>query len=349
MSSITTVTQLERLVGRRPFSVMMKSIPSLDVHCERLLALSPFAVLGYADAQGRARAMAVGGAPGFATPMDPNHLHLGLPPEELPALDPSAGVGMLFFMPGLGETLRVNGAARVEGDVLHLTVEEAFGHCAKALLRSDLWGPPLSPPEPEAAPDLGVGAGPLADPTLQRWLARAPLLVLTSRDADGRADASPKGDPPGFVRLDGEDVLIPDRPGNRRTDTFHNLLEQPQVALLALVPGETQALEISGRASLTTDPALLATMAVQGKTPKIALRLTADRVELRERRALAAARLWDPSRHVPEGERPRMAAVFSDHLKQSKEGGLAAAAVRTLASQRLVAWGLALNYEKHRY
>lgn len=348
MASVTTVKQLEKIVGRRPLGAKMKSLPHLDAHCERLLALSPLAILGWAETSGLARVTAVGGEPGFAVPSDPGTLQLGRPPG-LDTLDGSIGVGLLFLIPGLGETLRVNGTARLDGGELRIAVEEAFIHCAKAVLRSSLWDPVGLTSGPAADRGAPGGRGPLAEPAVADWLERSPFLVVTSWDADGRADASPKGDPPGFARVDGADLLIPDRPGNRRTDTFHNLVEQPRVAVGVFVPGETRLLEVSGRAALTTDPERLRPMAVSGKIPKIAMRLAVDRAELGESRALAASELWDTSRHLGQDERPNMAAVFIDHVKQNRTRGAAATAVRALASKRILEAALAKDYEKNRY
>ncbi len=98
------------------------------------------------------------------------------------------------------------------------------------------------------------------------------LAVITSRDGDGQADASPKGDPPGVIRPIGPTtVAVADRPGNRRTDTFHNVLEQPDVAIVALAPGDDRVLELTGTASVSADPALREPMAERGRTPKAVL------------------------------------------------------------------------------
>ncbi|MCW5831441.1 MAG: pyridoxamine 5'-phosphate oxidase family protein [Labilithrix sp.] len=344
MTIVSSLEALEAVVGTRPLASMMKSIPALDEHCVRLLAHSPFAVIGFADAGGRARATTAGGAPGFVTVEDATHLRVEL--HARVELAPDVGCGLLFFVPGLGETLRVNGRGVADGATLVVTVEEAFAHCAKALLRSSLWTAPpvVTPPSLDA-----TATGPQTESGIREWLARAPLVVLTSWDARGRADASPKGDPPGFVRVEGGRLLIPDRPGNRRTDTFHNVVEQPRVALLALVPGDDRALEVSGAASLTSEPALLAGSAVMGKTPKIALLLDPEEARVTTSRALAEAKLWDASRHVPASALPNMAHVFIDHVKLNRERGAAATAVRALASKRVMRWALAHDYETNRY
>jgi predicted pyridoxine 5'-phosphate oxidase superfamily flavin-nucleotide-binding protein len=240
----------------------------------------------------------------------------------------------------------VNGRASTDGDLL-VDVEEAFVHCAKALIRSALWAGGARAEEPVAQRDA---AGALADPEVRAFLARSPFAVVASCDTAGGADASPKGDPAGFLALaGGTTVAVPDRPGNRRTDTFHNLLAEPATAILALVPGDARTLELTGRASLTQDRALLETMAVRGKVPKLAMLLDVERARLAPSAALAAAALWDPARVHAEASLPKMARVLIDHVKQNKERGVKAAAMRKLASERMIGPALARDYKDNLY
>ncbi|WP_426733635.1 pyridoxamine 5'-phosphate oxidase family protein [Myxococcus faecalis] len=342
MARVQTVEALEGVVGSRPLGVMLKSLDSLDDHCVKLLACSSFAVLGYVDVDGQGRATAVGGPLGFARVVDSTHLELRLD-APIP-LNPTVGCGLLFFIPGLGETLRVNGHATLEGHILRVTVEEAFVHCAKAIIRSGLW----KSPKPATSDTRAAGTW-SGDPEVHDWLSRTPFVALASWDAQGFADVSPKGDPTGFLRLDGTRVAVPDRPGNRRTDTFHNVLEQSRVALLALIPGETRFLEVSGVASLSTEPALLASMAVEGKVPKMALLLESHAARLHASQAIVDAGLWDTARHVPASQLPKMADVFVDHVRRSPQKGAAAATVRALVSRRMLSWALDHDYKKNLY
>lgn len=346
MHAIEDVTGLESVVGGRPLAVMLKSIDDLDEHCVRLLELSPAAVVGWREdgGAGIARAALAGGAAGFATAATPTTLRLAVPPGVEPA--PGSPVSTLFLVPGLGETLRVNGRAGALGDgALTVEVGEAFVHCAKCVLRSELWTATSTEAVPSIRPESGRLAGEVAD-----LLARAPFAVLATGDGEGGADASPKGDPAGFVRIvDERTVVLPDRPGNRRTDTFHNLVADPAIAVLALVPGEDRVVELSGRARLTDDADLRATMEVNGRQPKVAVVVEVERAWVHDSPAIDAAGLWDLDRRVPQSDLPDAARIWTDHVKRNKAGGLAAKAIRTGANARMLRAGIAADYKRGLY
>lgn len=233
--TIDTVEALEHVVGARPGPAMAKSIPFLDEHCRQYLRWAPFAVLGFTDERGHQRAVTVGGEPGALAPPSPGVLRLGVPSGELAQTGARDHVpaGLCVMVPGSGETLRVNGRLSLEGDDAALAVEEAFLHCAKCVLRSRLWSDDAPPaPLEQVEADGGLGK-----PGVEEFLQASTFVFLVSTDGSGGADVSPKGDPAGFVAtVDEHTLAIPDRPGNRRTDTFHNLLDNPRIGLLALVP-----------------------------------------------------------------------------------------------------------------
>ena len=330
--------ELEQVVGRRPGAIMLKSIGSLDEHCERLLACSPFAMVGTTTAEGSLTTIALGGEPGFLAPRSEAVLELGdLAGRQL--VD-GAPAGLIALVPGYGETLRINGRIRVEGGAVTLDVEEALLHCAKAIMRSGLWiepaAEPSTTPVDEGSPSLGV------------FLAGAPFVVLASTDGDGHADVSPRGDPPGLVRqLDEATIAIADRPGNHRTDTLHNLVADPRVALLALRPGSDEVAEVRGAARVCTDRALLESMRIRNRTPKVAILIDVEHGEVRTAPALAAADLWNPSRHVAEDALPRAATIWADHVRRNTDPSTGAKVARRLVSERALAAGVALDYRRN--
>jgi PPOX class probable FMN-dependent enzyme len=139
----------------------------------------------------------------------------------------------------------------------------------------------------------------------RQFVERSPFLCLATSGADGSCDVSPRGDPAGFVRiLDERTLLLPDRPGNRLADSLRNVIENPHVALLFVIPGVTDTFRINGRAEIVTDSELLEPCAVEGKVPKLGLKIEIDQAYTHCSKALLRAQLWDPERYVDRGELP---------------------------------------------
>ena len=124
----------------------------------------------------------------------------------------------------------------------------------------------------------------------RNFIALSPLCVLSSANAKGQADASPRGDPPGFVKvLDHKTLLLPDRPGNNQVDSLQNIVENPGVGLLFFVPGMNETLRVKGKAEIVTDEEELESMKVKGRPPVSGLRITVEEAFLHCGRALAHA------------------------------------------------------------
>jgi PPOX class probable FMN-dependent enzyme len=139
----------------------------------------------------------------------------------------------------------------------------------------------------------------------RRFVDLSPFVLLATSAPDGTCDVSPRGDPPGFVRvLDERTLLLPDRPGNKLADSLRNVLRNPHVGLLFLVPGVGDTLRVNGRATLVTDEDLLAPCAVEGKVPKLGLRIEVDEVFTHCSKAFLRARLWDSETFVDRSELP---------------------------------------------
>jgi len=150
-------------------------------------------------------------------------------------------------------------------------------------------------------------------------IARSPFVVVSSADADGRPDASPKGDAPGFVVvLDERTLVIPDRPGNRRADTFRNVLANPRVGLLFLVPGRLESLRVNGRARIVSHGALLERMAVQGKPPALALEISVEEAFVHCGKCMLRSRLWDPASWPRVSDLPSHARCLLDQAKPAQ-------------------------------
>jgi PPOX class probable FMN-dependent enzyme len=133
------------------------------------------------------------------------------------------------------------------------------------------------------------------DPHCQAWIERCPFIVISSISASGAMDTSPKGDPPGFVKvLDKHTLAIPDRLGNHRGDTFFNVLENPSVGIVCIVPRRREVVRISGVAEIAKDPDLLQTMAVNGKVPDLALIVHVKEAFFHCGKAMIRSGMWEP-------------------------------------------------------
>lgn len=145
-------------------------------------------------------------------------------------------------------------------------------------------------------------------------LQHSTFCVIGTQGPDG-ADVSPRGDPPGFVRVLGDShILVPDRIGNNRFDSYANLFSNPQVGILFLVPGMGETLRINGIARVTDDAALLAASAVQGRTPKFGLLIEVKEAYLHCAKAINRAKLWDPSHHIDRAALPSYGAMLADQV-----------------------------------
>ena len=127
------------------------------------------------------------------------------------------------------------------------------------------------------------------------FIAKSPFLVLSTADSEGKIDASPKGDGPGFVQVEDEThLVIPDRPGNRLAYGHHNILANPRVGVLFLLPGTPETLRVNGRASLTAEPELLERLAARGKPAVLAIRVAVEEVFFHCAKAFLRGRVWNP-------------------------------------------------------
>lgn len=135
----------------------------------------------------------------------------------------------------------------------------------------------------------------------RQWLARSPFCVIATADAQGRCDASPKGDPAGFTHvLDDTTLVIPDRPGNKRMDGWLNVLENPQVGLNYLLPGRGDTLRINGRARLLRDAPFFDALTVKGHRPRLALLVEVEEVFYHCSKAFLRSELWNPETWQPD-------------------------------------------------
>ena len=145
-------------------------------------------------------------------------------------------------------------------------------------------------------------------------IGKSPFILLGTSDSTGHCDVSPKGDYPGFVRvIDDRTVAIPDLPGNNRLDTLMNMLNNPQVGLIFMIPGMNETLRINGKVRLVRDAKLLESMAYQGKLPKLAIVVDVQEVFTHCPKAFLRSKLWSEENRIERSELPSFAEILRDH------------------------------------
>lgn len=170
----------------------------------------------------------------------------------------------------------------------------------------ELMGEPIS----QSVVDKSLSA---LDRHCRLFIGRSPFVLISSSDAGGRSDISPKGDPPGFVRvLDDHTLAIPERPGNRRLDTLRNILQNPRVGLIFLIPGKRETLRVSGTARIVQDAELKATLSVAGKSPDLCVVIDVEEAFFHCAKCIVRSKLWSPEHWPPIDDLPSLAQTMID-------------------------------------
>lgn len=150
----------------------------------------------------------------------------------------------------------------------------------------------------------------------QYFIKHSPFVLLSTANRAGKCDVSPKGDQPGFAKvLDDFTLLIPDRPGNRRADTFLNVLENPHAGTIFLIPEVEETLRVNGKAKITTDRMLLDQCEVAGKTPTLGFLIEVEEVYFHCAKAFKRSNLWNPAAWQGRGELPSLGVIMAEQLK----------------------------------
>jgi PPOX class probable FMN-dependent enzyme len=156
---------------------------------------------------------------------------------------------------------------------------------------------------------------PRLDGHCRALIAASPFLIMSTSRCNGTADASPRGDGPGFVRiLDDSTLLIPDRPGNKRLDSLTNILDNPNVGLIFLIPGMDETVRVNGKARITVAPELLLPLAVKGRPPLAAILITVEEAYLHCAKAFIRSKLWDPASRIDRSRFPSLGRMIADQV-----------------------------------
>lgn len=163
---------------------------------------------------------------------------------------------------------------------------------------------------------------PRLDSHCRSFISRSPFVLIGSTDGSGNADVTPKGDRPGFVEiLDETTIAIPDRPGNNRLDTLENLLLDPAIGLLFLIPGMNETLRINGAAKITADPALRERLAHDGKPPLSVIVVEIKAAYMHCAKAFMRSELWKPESWPDRGKLPTLGQILKDQLALDQSAG----------------------------
>jgi PPOX class probable FMN-dependent enzyme len=158
------------------------------------------------------------------------------------------------------------------------------------------------------------------NPHYRAFIEKAPFFALATNGPDG-LDCSPRGDPAGFVRVhDEKTLMVPDRRGNNRIDSLRNLIHDPRVALLFLIPGCGETIRVNGRARISTDPALCQSFLMEGKTPRCVLVIAVERVFYQCAKAIVRSKLWDPAARIDRTSLPSSGTILAG-ISGGKIGG----------------------------
>jgi PPOX class probable FMN-dependent enzyme len=157
-------------------------------------------------------------------------------------------------------------------------------------------------------------------PVYRALIEASPFAALATRGPEG-LDCSPRGDGPGFIRVrDDKTLLLPDRRGNNRIDSLRNIVRDPQVALLFLIPGLGETLRVNGRAAISVEPALLESFSVDGKAPKSVLVIAVEAVYFQCARAIVRSDLWNPHKHVARSALPSAGQILAALSRSGFDG-----------------------------
>jgi PPOX class probable FMN-dependent enzyme len=154
---------------------------------------------------------------------------------------------------------------------------------------------------------------------MKKYIELSPFVCLATHGADGSTDVSPRGDAPGFVHiLDDRTLVLPDRPGNKRLDSIINIIKQPNIALLFMIPGVLETLRVNGKGIISTDPELLQRFEVRGKLPALVIVVTLEEALGHCSKAFRRSKLWQ-SDYLPKDKVPSLAELMSGHLQLDED------------------------------
>lgn len=237
----------------------------------------------------------------ITTPLNPGHQEINNLPFSL-----------YFLIPGVGHGLRINGKAceikpinnkEVETKIV-LTIHSVYLHCARAITRAGLWNTQINT------------ASPIVESTAKGIIENSPYALLSTQDAMGNTELSPRGDPAGFVKfIDENCLLLPERPGNKVAVSLTNIINNPAVGLSFLIPGSNQIVYLEGNAHITTNQSLLKPLAIKDKVPKLGILISINRLSLNHSTALESTEIWQKGNHISSTSLTPFSKALTAHMQ----------------------------------
>jgi len=354
---IQNVAELQSLVGVPHDIIKAKVLCQLDRHCLAYLKKSPIVFLGFRH-KGMSEILILDGKSGFVKVINNTTLRISHHQEFLEidskVFNQPLLVSLYCWIPGIEETLRINGmVSRLANDKgtygvsqklsfgdIRIGVEGAFLHCAKSIKRSKLWIEREFTDKKIDFKNMKTG---LLDDNHRMFIALSPFICLHTQDNANHTELSPRGDPEGFVHLiDDEYLLIPDRPGNKRVDSMYNLLNDPRLAIIFLVPGTNWVLKINGKASLVNNPELLQPLAIKNKVPKLGILVAVVQCEFYQSNALDWQTIWTQAALIDKKQFPPLGQILAEQTAKNKS-------LMTKIKGKIVEAVIKRDYKKNMY
>ncbi|WP_281647723.1 hypothetical protein [Parendozoicomonas sp. Alg238-R29] len=310
-STISNLEMLRRVIPSPPAMLYKRVLPELDNYCQEFIRQSSLAVLSFVDDSLGFHFLDCEESLKVA---ENQELIFTLPHGTRETRDLQNIQGSLYFLvSGIGHGLRVNGYAVLSREGIQFKVTAAYFHCSRAMARANFWehgNHHLNIEKPCNGKTLSCMA--------LDCIRLSPWLLLRTQNRNGETELSPRGDPAGFVQvLDEKTLLLPERPGNKVAISLTNILDNANVGLAFLVPGQPWVLQVFATARLTLSRQRLELLCIRGKLPKVAIELSVKHWAIYYEEALLNARMWEPTTHCKKTSLTPFSKVIAEHMNGS--------------------------------
>ncbi|MGH1373312.1 MAG: pyridoxamine 5'-phosphate oxidase family protein [Cellvibrionaceae bacterium] len=304
---IGSIEKLRTILGKPAKALEKRVQTTLDYYCTEFIELASAAVLATTAPEQPMHFIDCQQESPFI--VNPQRLSLSQHFTKFEFRANAHHASLYFFIAGVGHTLRANGKLiKTEHATVEFHIDALYFHCARAAARAQLWQGPAFAKEPKRDEIT-------THTTTAQFLRQSPFLLLKTLTAEGTTEVSPRGDGAGFVhQLSPTALLIPERPGNKVAVSLSNLIAQPKVELLCVIPGCHWLLSIIGEAVITDSPALLEHCIVKGKRPKLGILIEIASASIQQDKILSDMQLWDSKNRTDSTSLTPFSKALSAHI-----------------------------------